>query len=165
MKPRSFLAVLAASLVTAAALVMPSPALAKGNTEVVRVYHQAVNPTNVSGSGVGTVRTFFIPMAVNGKAADNQYLVGTLTTFAENVQDGLEVRGSNLTFVFGEEANQIVVGGISLYPPAGSTLAAGTKTVRPVLGGSGEYEGATGQVISQNLGAQGWTHVFRLSMP
>lgn len=137
---------------------------ASHKSEIIRVYHQAVNPTHVSGQGVGTVRTFFIPMAVNGAAANNQYLVGTLTTFAENVQDGLEVRGSNLTFVFGEEANQLVVGGISLYPPAGSTLAAGARTVRPVLGGSGIYEGAKGQVVSQNLGATGWTHTFRITV-
>ncbi len=144
-----------------------APQVAHGashKSETIRVYHQAVNPTLVSGQGVGAVRTFFVPMAVNGTAANNQYLVGTLTTFAENVQDGLEVRGSNLTFVFGEEANQIVVGGISLYPPAGSTLAAGTRTVRPVLGGSGIYEGAKGQVVSQNLGATGWTHTFRITV-
>lgn len=156
---------MSALAVTVVSLALPSAAVAKDRVEVVRVYHQAVNPTHVSGSGLGMVRTFFIPMAVDGTAADNQYLVGTLTTLAEDVQDGLEVRGSNLTFVFGDEADQLVVGGISLYPPAGSTLAAGTKTVRPVLGGSGEFDGARGQVISRNLGANGWTHVFRLQLP
>lgn len=157
--------ILIAAITALSLLLVPQTAnAASSKKETIRVYHQAVNPTHVSGQGVGTVRTFFIPMAVNGTAANNQYLVGTLTTFAENVQDGLEVRGSNLTFVFGEEANQLVVGGISLYPPAGSTLAAGTRTVRPVLGGSGIYEGATGQVVSQNLGATGWTHTFRITI-
>jgi hypothetical protein len=129
----------------------------------INVYHQAVSPISVTGSGVGTVRTFFIPMAVNGKAANDQYLAGTLTTFAENVTGGLELRGSNLTFVFGKEADQLVVGGISLYPPAASTLAANSKTVRPVLGGSGKFSGARGQVISTNMGDRGWTHVFKIT--
>jgi hypothetical protein len=151
---------------TALALVVvatPSYAVDRA-TQTVRIYHQAVNPIAVVGSGVGTVRTFFIPMAVDGVPADNQYLTGTLTTFAENVTGDLELRGSNLTFVFGDEADQIVVGGISLYPPATATLAPGTRTVRPILGGSGIYFGARGEVISTNLGPNGWTHVLRIRL-
>ena len=135
---------------------------AENDSTVVRVYHAAVAPTSVTGSGIGTVRTFFIPIAVNGVAADGQYLVGTLTTLAEDVRDGLELRSSNLTFVVGEEANQLVVGGVSLYPPTGATLAPGQRTIRPILGGSGIYEGARGQVVSTNLGPDGWTHVLRI---
>ena len=142
-----------------------APAQAATEREVVRVYHEAVTPIATSGAGIGMVRTFFIPIAVDGKAADGQYLTGTLTTLAENVSDGLELRASNLTFVFGQEADQLVVGGISLYPPAGATIAPGTKTVRPVLGGSGKYDGARGQVVSRNYGAQGWTHIFRIVLP
>lgn len=142
-----------------------TPAQATSQQERVRVYHQAVTPIATTGSGIGMVRTFFIPMAVDGKAANGQYLTGTLTTLAENVTDGQELRASNLTFVFGDEADQLVVGGISLYPPAGATLAPGTKTVRPVLGGSGRYDGARGQVVSRNYGAQGWTHIFRIVLP
>lgn len=142
--------------------IIPTSQAATKDVSVVRVYHEAVTPTSVTGSGIGAVRTFFIPIAVDGTAADGQYLVGTLTTLAEDVGDGLELRGSNLTFVFGEEANQLVVGGVSLYPPTGATLAPGQRTVRPILGGSGEYEGARGQVVSTNLGSDGWTHVFRI---
>lgn len=153
-----------ASVLFAVTALMAAPAHAD-TTEVVKVYHQAVTPISITGSGVGTVRTFFAPIAVNGKAADGQYITGTLTTLAGNVTDGLELRGSNLVFVFGEEANQLVVGGISLYPPAGSTLAAGQRTVRPVIGGSGIYDGARGQVVSVNMGATGWTHTFRITLP
>ena len=136
---------------------------AERTVTTINVYHQSVTPISITGTGVGTVRTFFIPMAVNGKAANDQYLAGTLTTFAESVTGDLELRGSNLTFVFGKEADQLVVGGISLYPPAASTLAANSKSVRPVLGGSGKYSGARGQVISTNMGERGWTHVFKIT--
>ncbi len=152
--------VLALALLVVAA---PSHA-ADRSTQTIRIYHEAVSPISVVGSGVGTVRTFFIPMAVDGVAANDQYLAGTLTTFAENVTAGMELRGSNLTFVFGDEADQIVIGGISLYPPATATLAAGSRTVRPILGGSGRYFGASGQVVSTNLGANGWTHVLRIRL-
>lgn len=157
--------VVAIPLLIAGLVAAGSPAQAATEREVVRVYHEAVTPIATSGSGIGMVRTFFIPIAVNGKARDGQYLVGTLTTLAENVSDGQELRASNLTFVFGQEADQLVVGGVSLYPPAGATLAPGSRTVRPVIGGSGKYDGAVGQLISRNYGAQGWTHTFRIVLP
>lgn len=151
--------VVSIGLVTAAGIA-PAPAAEKPIT--VRVYHQAVSPIAVSGTGIGAVRTFFIPIAVNGKAADGQYLAGTLTTLDTAMPGGEELRTSNLTFVFGAEKDQMVVGGVSLYPPAGATLAAGQTTIRPVIGGSGKYSGARGQVVSTNMGANGWTHVFKV---
>ena len=156
-------AVVVASL-AALFVVMPAQAAPSDRVTTVKVYHQAVTPIAVSGSGIGAVRTFFIPIAVNGKAADGQYLTGTLTTVSAAMADGQELRASNLTFVFGSEDNQMVVGGISLYPPAGATIAPGAKTIRPVIGGSGIYDGARGQVVSTNLGANGWTHVFKIRL-
>ena len=139
-----------------------SPVSAADKPITVRVYHQAVNPIAVSGTGIGTVRTFFIPIAVYGSAADGQYLAGTLTTLDTAMPGGQELRTSNLTYVFGAEKDQMVVGGVSLYPPAGATIAAGQTTIRPVVGGSGKYSGARGQVVSTNMGANGWTHVFKV---
>jgi len=156
-----------AALVGALALAGWPSAHASEDTakQTVRVYHEAVLPTAISGSGVGAIRTFFIPMAVDGVAADGQYLTGTLTTLVERLPSGQELRATNLTFVFGAEPDQLVVGGISEYPIAGATLAPGQRTVRPVLGGSGKYAHASGDVVSTNLGSDGWTHVFRLMLP
>jgi len=128
----------------------------------VTVTHAVVTPTSTIGAGVGTVRTFFIPINVDGVDAVDQYLSGTLTTLSDSVNGDEELRSANLVFVFGDEANQLVVGGISLYPPAGSTIAVGAETVRPVVGGSGIYAGATGEAISTNLGDEGWSHVFHI---
>ncbi len=157
---RVFLAsIMSVAIATAAGI---APAIASEKPVTVRVYHEAVNPIAVNGSGIGAVRTFFIPIAVNGKATNGQYLAGTLTTLNSAMPGGQELRSSNLTFVFGAEKDQMVVGGISLYPQAGATLADGQTTVRPVVGGSGKYSGARGQVVSTNMGAQGWTHVFKV---
>jgi hypothetical protein len=150
---------LSLGLVTAAAV---TPVSAAEKPITVRVYHQAVSPISVSGTGIGAVRTFFIPISVDGKAADGQYLAGTLTTLDPSMPNGQELRSSNLTYVFGAEKDQMVVGGVSLYPPAGATIAAGQSTIRPVIGGSGKYSGARGQVVSTNMGANGWTHVFKV---
>ena len=132
-------------------------------TTEVSVTHGVVEATSTTGTGLGVVRTFYIPIEVDGVAADNQYLTGTLTTLADGVDGEMEARSSNLIFVFGDEANQLVVGGISLYPQKGATLSVGQETVRPVVGGSGTYDRVTGQVVSTNLGEQGWSHVFHIT--
>jgi hypothetical protein len=128
----------------------------------VEVLHPAVTPTAVVGSALGTVRTWFTPMTVNGASAPGHYMTGTVTTVAVEPSDGSEWRTSNLVFVFGSEPDQLVVGGVSTYPSTSATIAVGSQTVRPIIGGSGRYNGARGQVVSTNLGADGWTHVFRV---
>ncbi len=131
----------------------------------VTVYHQPLAPTSVTGSGLGAVRTYFIPIAVNGVARDGQYMTGTLTTTALGLPGDQEARSTNLVFVLGRTEDQLVVGGSSLYPTGAGTLAVGIRVIRPVIGGAGKYAGATGQVVSTNLGPDGWTHVFRLHVP
>ncbi len=157
--------IISASVAVFALLVVATPAHAGQAVERVTVYHQAVAPIAVTGSGIGAVRTFFAPIAVDGEPGDGQYFTGTLTTLVTGLKDNQELRASNLVFVIGDEANQLVIGGISLYPSAGATIAPGTKTTRPIIGGSGNFAGATGEVVSTNLGANGWTHVFLIQRP
>ena len=151
------------ALALAAALVAaPAAQAAPKKERIVTVTHGPVTPTLVQGSGLGAVRTFTGLTAVNGVTGTNNLFTGTLTTVSVDPPDNRELRSSNLIFIFGSEANQIVVGGISVYPADGSTLAVGTQTIRPILGGSGTYNGARGYVVSSNLGADGWSHVFHI---
>ena len=165
MKITRSLSALLIGLMALVGLATPAQAAPKSGITTVTVYHQPVVPTAVTGSGIGTVRYFSVPMAVNGVAANGQYLTGTLTTLDVGIPGGQEIRGSNLIFVFGASDHQLVVGGIAIYPAAGATLADGARVVRPVIGGSGKYAGAAGQAISTNLGAKGWTHVFKIRIP
>jgi hypothetical protein len=165
MKITRSLSALLIGLMALVGLATPAQAAPKSGITTVTVYHQPVVPTAVTGSGIGTVRYFSVPMAVNGVAANGQYLTGTLTTLDVGIPGGQEIRGSNLIFVFGSSDDQLVVGGIAIYPAAGATLADGARVVRPVIGGSGKYAGAAGQAISTNLGAKGWTHVFKIRIP
>lgn len=141
-----------------AAAAAPRPAPEK----IVRIYHLPPTPTLVQGSGLGAVRTFYIPLAVNGKAADGQVLVGTLTTVAVGLPGDQELRSSDLSFVLGSPDDQVVIGGVSAYPAAGATLAPGTRTERPIVGGTGAYRGARGYVVSINNGPAGWEHVLHI---
>lgn len=165
MKITRSLSALLIGLMALVGLATPAQAAPKSGITTVTVYHQPVVPTAVTGSGIGTVRYFSVPMAVNGVAANGQYLTGTLTTLDVGIPGGQEIRGSNLIFVFGSSDDQLVVGGIAIYPASGATLADGARVVRPVIGGSGKYAGAAGQAISTNLGAKGWTHVFKIRIP
>ena len=149
------------TLVTApAASAKESPA----KRSTVTITHAPVTPTAVIGSGLGTVRTYYVPTSVTGrKAPSTGYLAGTLTTIVTGLADAKELRAANLVFVVGSEPNQLVVGGLSIYTTDLSTIAAGDTTVRPIIGGSGIYSGARGSVQSTNLGDQGWRHVFRFT--
>jgi hypothetical protein len=134
-------------------------------TQELTITHGVVEASSTTGEGLGVVRTFFVDTNIDGVNAGGRYLVGTLTTLTGEVENNGEIRGSNLVFVMGSEADQLVVGGISFYPQSGQTLADGQETVRPIIGGSGTYRGATGQVTSTNLGADGWSHVFEVFLP
>lgn len=136
---------------------------AKDRTVIVR--HGPITPAGVQGKGLGAVRFFTIQASVDGKPGVPAYLTGTLTTIGLVAEANRDIRAANLTVVVGGEQNQLVIGGISIYPADGSTLAPGTKTARPILGGSGIYNAARGYVVSTNLGADGWTHVFHISAP
>jgi len=130
---------------------------------VVVITHAPLTPTAVLGSGLGTVRTFYIPARADGKASAGSYLTGTLTTVAVGLDNNRELRAANLIVVVGSDDNQLVIGGLSAYPADGGTLAAGQQATRPVIGGSGIYDGARGSVTSTNLGERGWRHVFRIA--
>ncbi len=156
--------VAALALVLGLSLVGAAPASARERVEIVTITHAPTAPTAVVGTGLGTVRTYYVLTAVNGrKSPASGYMSGTLTTIATGLSDNKELRSSNLVFVVGSESNQLVIGGLSLYNTDLSTIAAGTTTVRPIIGGSGIYSGARGTVVTTNLGDQGFRHVFRLA--
>jgi hypothetical protein len=150
------------AVLAALGIFLPLPG---ATTQELTITHGVVEASSTTGEGLGVVRTFFVDTNVDGVGADGQYLVGTLTTLTGDVKNNREIRGSDLVFVMGSEADQLVVGGISFYPQSGETLADGQDTVRPIIGGSGTYRGAAGQVTSTNLGADGWSHVFEVFLP
>lgn len=112
------------------------------------------------GNSVGDLLTVFIPFT--GKHTG--HLVGSLTTVAVDCPAvGQDVRMSNLAFVFGSDANQIVVGGQAVYEISEPTLSIGVVTVRPIIGGSGKYSGARGYAETTHLVDNTWKHVFHLT--
>ena len=89
-------------------------------------------------------------------------LDATLTTTGIDIPTpGDEIRISTLVFSFDDEAgSQLVVSGSAEYPIDGPTIATGGTTVRPIVGGSGSFAGASGSAISTHLEDGDWVHEF-----
>ena len=91
-------------------------------------------------------------------------LDATLTTTAIDVPAaGDERRISSLVFSFGQDGqHQVVVSGSAVYPAQGSTIATGDTTVRPIVGGSGRFDGASGSAVTRHLDDDTWVHDLKL---
>lgn len=95
-----------------------------------------------------------------------------LTTSIDYPASGDEVRMTTLNFVFGGSSgllagspDQIIVSGSGYYPRQQGTIAGGLDLVRPIVGGSGRFSGATGSALTEHLGDDSWRHTLRLVLP
>lgn len=93
-----------------------------------------------TGPSEGDVNVFESPLeeADGGASAGNLY--GTQTTISLNKQTEI-VQGS---YTFKLDGGTISVGGLSEYPKGKNALTGGQAFERPVIGGTGDYSGASG---------------------
>ena len=136
----------------------------KGRT--VTVTHAAISATytdlGAPGASVGDLRLFEIPTSIRGGKGTGRMDASMTTTGVNVPEQGSEIRITQLVFTFAREQDQIVVTGTGVYPAAGAVLAEDTTTVRPIVGGSGAYAGASGWCESTHLADGTWRHVFHL---
>ena len=86
----------------------------------------------------------------------------TLLKLASDANPNLERRATLMFFTFAERSDQIIAFGAADYTPSAPEFGAGQKVVRPVLGGTGKYIGARGQVTSTRNADGSYTQVFTL---
>jgi len=60
--------------------------------------------------------------------------------------------------------DQLLIQGVSMYPASHDTIANGRRLRRAIVGGTGRFNGATGEVLSTHLTDDSWTHEFRYDM-
>jgi hypothetical protein len=163
---------LALLVMALAAVGVFAPGIARtSSTKVITVAHGAVTTQNsqyvdlgAPGPSVGDIRTYYIPLTDPKSGKSVGFLTGALTTVAvERPAAGMELRTSDLVFVVGKMADQIVVGGVAAYAQSAPTVATTSVVTRPVVGGSGKYAGARGWVVSTHFADNTWTHVFHLT--
>ncbi len=112
------------------------------------------------GASHGDILAFEAAIArEDGKAGT---LRGMLTTV--DIPDGddlLEDRVGQLVFDLGD-GDMLVVAGSSVYPPGGVEMAAEAGQVRAVIGGTGAFIGARGQVTTIRAADGHYDHSFEL---
>jgi hypothetical protein len=114
-----------------------------------------------SGASHGDLLMF--EAALLGEDGQNGTLTGFLLTADLPDDDGevLEERIGSLVFHLDGE-NSIVVHGGSVYPDGGVEMKAGNGQIRAVIGGTGKYIGARGQVTTTRNDDQTYEHRFEL---
>jgi hypothetical protein len=138
------------------------------STETLTVYED--KPTlklldlGPPGNSPGDVYHFFAPLhsSPGGPVTGEVFGSKTLIKMATDANPNLETRATVLFFTFANRQDQIVALGATDYPPAAGEFEAGQPAVRAILGGTGRYMGARGQVTSTRNADGSYTQVFTL---
>ena len=156
-------ALLASTLMTACGLRCTNP-----STETFTVYED--KPTlklldlGPPGNSPGDVYHFFAPLHSRpaGPVTGEVFGSKTLIKMATDANPNLETRATVLLFSFANRQDQIVAVGATDYPPTAGEFDAGPPVVRAILGGTGKYMGARGQLASTRNADGSYTQVFTL---
>lgn len=136
----------------------------KGRT--VTVNHPEVQPPTFldlgdEGPSVGDVRLFhFDGTSDDGSVVSTDWVM--TTTAVDTPETGVQVRMVTGVFSFGNDGDQLILEGVALYPGEGATLKVSSSTIRSIIGGSGEYAGASGWVESIHNDDGTWQHTFHI---
>ena len=116
------------------------------------------------GNSPGDVYHFFAPLhsSPGGPVIGEVFGSKTLIKMATDANPNLETRATVLFFTFANHQDQTVALGAFDYPATAGEFQAGQPVVRAVLGGTGKYMGARGQLTSTRNGDGSYTQVFTL---
>ena len=116
------------------------------------------------GNSLGDVYHFSAPLHSERGGPVTGEVIGskTLVKVATDANPNLERRATLLFFTFAGGKDQIIAFGAADYSPSAPEFDAGRSAVRPVLGGTGKYMGARGQVTSTRNADGSYTQVFTL---
>ena len=147
----------------AAALLASSPASAKDHI-LFKIRQDAPHLTQVDLGDKGASHGDMLAFEAGLTAEDGTkgMLSGVLITV--DLPDGddlFEDRIGQLVFTLGS-GDTIVVAGVSNYTEATAEMNAGQPQIRAVIGGTGRYLGARGQVTTSRNADGSYEHAFEL---
>src|SRR3954451_15772995 len=116
------------------------------------------------GNSLGDVYHFSAPLHSERGGPVTGEVIGskTLVKMPTDGNANLERRATLLFFTFANGKDQIIAFGAADYSPSTPEFDGGKSVVRPVLGGTGKYIGARGQVTSTRNTDGSYTQVFAL---
>src|ERR1041385_7098916 len=138
------------------------------STETLTVYEDAPKMSlldwGAPGNSLGDVYHFSAALHSERGGPVTGELVGskTLVKMPTDANPNLERRATLMFFTFAEGKDQLIAFGAADYSPSIPEFEAGKSAVRPVLGGTGKYIGARGQVASTRNEDGSYTQVFTL---
>jgi hypothetical protein len=138
------------------------------STETLTVYEDAPKMSlldlGTPGNSLGDVYHFSAALHSERGGPITGELIGskTLVKMPTNANPNVERRATLMLFTFGDGKDQIVAFGAADYSPSNPEFGAGQSAVRPVLGGTGKYLGARGQVTSTRNSDGSYVQVFTL---
>ena len=159
----------AAAALSASALITACGAHSiKPSTEMFTVYEDAPTMSlldlRAPGKSLGEVYHFVAPLHSTAGGPVTGELIGskTLVKVSTDANPNLERRATLMFFTFDEGKDQIIAFGVADYLPTAPEFEPGKSAVRAVLGGTGKYMGARGQVTSTRNADGSYTQAFTL---
>lgn len=138
------------------------------SNETLTVYEDAPKMSLLDlgqpGNSPGDVYNFSAALrsSPGGQPTGEVFGSKTLIKLATDANPHLEKRATLLFFTFGDHQDQIVASGITDYAASAGEFTASQPVIRPILGGTGKYVGARGQLTSTRNADGSYTQVFTL---
>jgi hypothetical protein len=158
----------AAAVVTSVSIAACGAHSTHQSTETFTVYEDAPKMSlldlGAPGNSLGDVYHFSAALHSERGGPVTGELIGskTLVKMPTDANPNLERRATLMFFTFADGKDQIVALGAADYSPSAPEFEAGQAVVRPVLGGTGKYMGARGEITSTRNADGSYTQVFTL---
>jgi hypothetical protein len=149
--------VFASTLMAACSLRCTNPSSETLTVETLTVYKDApilnLFDHGPPGNSPGDVYHFFAPLRSSPGGPVRGAVLGSKKLFkvATDAKPNAEKRATLLFFTFGNAQDQIIALGVHDYSPTAAEFDAGKSVVRAVLGATGNYMGARGQLTSTRM--------------
>ena len=138
------------------------------STETLTIYQDAPKMKLLDlgepGNSPGDVYHFFAPLhsSPGGPVIGEVFGSKTLVKLATDANPNFEQRTTFLAFTFSDRQDQIIALGVADYSPTAAEFEADKPRTRSILGGTGKYMGARGQLTSTRNADGSYTQVFTL---
>jgi hypothetical protein len=136
------------------------------STETFTVYEDAPKMSlldlGAPGNTLGDVYHFSAPLHSKRGGPVTGEVIGskTLVKVPTEANPNLERRATLMFFTFDDRKDQIIAFGVADYSPNVPEFEAGQPVVRGILGGTGKYMGARGQLTSTRNADGSYTQAF-----
>lgn len=138
------------------------------STETFTVYEDAPKMSQLDlgapGNSLGDVYHFVASLHSSPGGPVTGELIGskTLVKVPTEANPNLERRATLMFFTFDDNKDQIIAFGVADYSPTKPEFEPSNSAVRAIIGGTGKYMGARGQVTSTRNADGSYAQVFTL---